>query len=66
MVILSIIIILLNNAKNVFFYLRYVLLKEKNMLLTMEQACKDESEYFPNPERIDKVSRYILYQNLLY
>lgn len=33
----------------------YVLLKERNMLLTMEQAAKDEVELFPNPERIDKV-----------
>lgn len=37
------------------YFHRYILLKEKNMLLTMEQACKDESELFPNPERIDKV-----------
>ncbi|KAH9376287.1 hypothetical protein HPB48_015013 [Haemaphysalis longicornis] len=34
----------------------YVLLKERNMLLTMEQAAKDEVELFPNPERIDKAS----------
>ncbi|XP_068223888.1 large ribosomal subunit protein uL29m [Palaemon carinicauda] len=33
----------------------YVLLKEKNMLLTMEHACKVEYRIFPNPERIDKV-----------
>lgn len=33
----------------------YVLLKEKNMLLTMEHACKEEYRLFPNPERIDKV-----------
>ncbi|XP_071520129.1 large ribosomal subunit protein uL29m [Panulirus ornatus] len=33
----------------------YVLLKEKNMLLTMEHACKEECRLFPNPERIDKV-----------
>ncbi|XP_076036392.1 mitochondrial ribosomal protein L47 isoform X2 [Oratosquilla oratoria] len=33
----------------------FVLLKEKNMLLTMEYACKEENELFPNPERIDKV-----------
>ncbi|KAL7636958.1 UNVERIFIED_CONTAM: hypothetical protein RMT77_012716 [Armadillidium vulgare] len=33
----------------------YVLLKEKNMLLTMEDACKREYRLFPNPERIDKV-----------
>ncbi|XP_014227035.1 39S ribosomal protein L47, mitochondrial [Trichogramma pretiosum] len=34
----------------------YVLLKERNMLLTMEHACKEEYEIFPNPERIDKVA----------
>ncbi|XP_043507359.1 39S ribosomal protein L47, mitochondrial isoform X1 [Frieseomelitta varia] len=33
----------------------YVLLKERNMLLTMEEIYKQEHKYFPNPERIDKV-----------
>lgn len=33
----------------------YVLLKEKNMLLTMEYECKQQVELFPSPERIDKV-----------
>ncbi|XP_014207371.1 39S ribosomal protein L47, mitochondrial [Copidosoma floridanum] len=33
----------------------YVLLKEKNMLLTMEHACNEAYELFPNPERLDKV-----------
>ncbi|XP_050315181.1 39S ribosomal protein L47, mitochondrial-like [Anthonomus grandis grandis] len=33
----------------------YVLLKEKNMLLTMEEECKDQTMLFPSPERIDKV-----------
>ncbi|KZC08750.1 PREDICTED: 39S ribosomal protein L47, mitochondrial [Dufourea novaeangliae] len=33
----------------------FVLLKERNMLLTMEEAYKQKMEYFPNPERIDKV-----------
>lgn len=33
----------------------FVLLKEKNMLLTMEHACNEEYQLFPNPERIDKV-----------
>lgn len=33
----------------------FVLLKEKNMLLTMEHECNDKLEMFPNPERIDKV-----------
>lgn len=32
-----------------------MLLKERNMLMTMEEACKDENEIFPNPERLDKV-----------
>ncbi|KAJ9600854.1 hypothetical protein L9F63_000966 [Diploptera punctata] len=33
----------------------YILLKEKNMLLTMEEECKQQVRLFPNPERIDKV-----------
>lgn len=33
----------------------YVLLKERNMLYTMEQECNDKVRLFPNPERIDKV-----------
>jgi len=33
----------------------YVLLKERNMLLTMEDAYKEEYVAMPNPERIDKV-----------
>ncbi|VDO94495.1 unnamed protein product [Soboliphyme baturini] len=33
----------------------YVLLKERNMLYTMEQAAKDSVELFPSPERIYKV-----------
>lgn len=33
----------------------YVLLKERNMLLTMEHECNYKMEMFPNPERIDKV-----------
>lgn len=33
----------------------YVLLKERNMLYTMEHECKDKMKLFPNPERIDKV-----------
>jgi large subunit ribosomal protein L47 len=33
----------------------YVLLKERNMLYTMEQECKEQVRLFPNPERIDKV-----------
>ena len=33
----------------------YILLKEKNMLLTMEYESKDKHRLFPSPERIDKV-----------
>uniref|UniRef100_A0AC35F8W2 Large ribosomal subunit protein uL29m n=1 Tax=Panagrolaimus sp. PS1159 TaxID=55785 RepID=A0AC35F8W2_9BILA len=33
----------------------YVLLKEKNMLLTMEHAYKIRHKMFPNPERLDRV-----------
>merc|ERR1719259_1073246 len=33
----------------------YVLLKERNMLLTMEEAYKEELKHIPNPERMDKV-----------
>lgn len=33
----------------------FVLLREKNSLLTMQEAYKDEFEFFPNEERIDKV-----------
>lgn len=33
----------------------FVLYKERNMLYTMQEAAKNESEIFPSPERIDKV-----------
>ncbi|CAK1553807.1 unnamed protein product [Leptosia nina] len=33
----------------------YVLLKERNMLYTMEHECNVNVRLFPNPERIDKV-----------
>lgn len=33
----------------------FVLYKERNMLYTMKEASKQESEIFPSPERIDKV-----------
>ncbi|XP_050428636.1 39S ribosomal protein L47, mitochondrial [Adelges cooleyi] len=33
----------------------FILLKERNMLLTMEHECKSQFELFPNPERINKV-----------
>ena len=34
---------------------RYVLLKERNMIMTMEEEYKSQSELFPNPERLEKV-----------
>lgn len=34
---------------------RYVLLKERNMILTMEEEYKRQCELFPNPERLEKV-----------
>lgn len=33
----------------------YILLKERNMLMTMEHECNDKLEIFPSPERLDKV-----------
>lgn len=33
----------------------FVLLKERNMLLTMEEDAKNECRLFPSPERMDKV-----------
>lgn len=33
----------------------YVLLKERNMLYTMEHECNENVRLFPSPERIDKV-----------
>ncbi|XP_038210632.1 39S ribosomal protein L47, mitochondrial [Zerene cesonia] len=33
----------------------YILLKERNMLYTMEHECDSKVRLFPNPERIDKV-----------
>lgn len=33
----------------------FVLLKERNMLLTMELECNEKMELFPSPERLDKV-----------
>ncbi|CAF1206609.1 unnamed protein product, partial [Didymodactylos carnosus] len=33
----------------------YVLLKERNVLLTMEEEFRYQHELFPNPERIDKI-----------
>lgn len=39
-----------------FINLRYVLLKEKNMLLTLQQESKRQRIQMPSPERIRKVS----------
>ncbi|KAM7362817.1 mitochondrial ribosomal protein L47 [Cochliomyia hominivorax] len=33
----------------------YILLKERNMLLTMEHECNDQMELFPSPDRLNKV-----------
>ena len=41
--------------KKIIFYFRYILLKERNMLLTMEHNYKEEVLAMPNQERIDKV-----------
>ena len=46
------------------FVFRFVLLKERNMLLTMEEAYKQETEIMPNQERIDKVEESM--ENLEY
>jgi large subunit ribosomal protein L47 len=45
-----------------FIFVRFVLLKERNMLLTMEHESKEQTELFPSPERIDKVSNLIFYK----
>ena len=37
----------------------FVLLKERNMLLTMEEAYRDKWIAMPNPERIDKVGKQL-------
>ena len=39
----------------------YVLLKERNMLLTMAAAYEQEYTAMPNPERIDKVLHILTY-----
>lgn len=33
----------------------FILLKERNMLFTMEHECNEKVELFPSPERLDKV-----------
>ena len=38
----------------------YVLLKERNMLLTMAHEAQVTHEYFPNPERQDKVDQSMI------
>ena len=45
--------------------LRYVLLKERNMVMTMKQAHDYEREPFANPERLDKVQKIVPHQYLL-
>ena len=37
----------------------YVLLKERNRLLTMEEEYRHQHELFPSPERVDKVNKSI-------
>lgn len=39
----------------------FILLKERNMLKTMEHECDDKFELFPNPERLDKVRFCLVY-----
>ncbi|CAG9853880.1 unnamed protein product [Phyllotreta striolata] len=34
----------------------YILLKERNMLLTMEEESKQQVRLFPSPERLDKIA----------
>ena len=46
----------LNLSQRLFCNFRYILLKERNMLLTMEHAYKEAVQPMPNEERIDKVS----------
>lgn len=41
----------------------YVLLKERNMVMTMEEEYKRQCELFPNPERLEKVEESM--ENLL-
>lgn len=38
----------------------FVLLKERNMLLTMAHEAQEQKEYFPNPERQDKVDQSMI------
>ena len=38
-----------------YLLIRYVLLKERNRLLTMEEEYRYQYELFPSPERVDKV-----------
>jgi hypothetical protein len=37
-----------------------LIVQERNMLLTMEQAYKESYQAMPNPERIDKVTKFCL------
>ena len=38
----------------------YVLLKERNMLMTMKDQAKDQLELFPSPERLDRVEQSMI------
>jgi large subunit ribosomal protein L47 len=38
----------------------YVLLKERNMLMTMKDAAKEENELFASPERLDRVEQSMI------
>lgn len=44
---------------NISHYCRYVLLKERNMLLTMQEACVQKACRMPNPDRIEKVAEVV-------
>ena len=56
-------IIFLVTLMFIFMFVRFILLKERNMLLTMEHECREQTELFPNPERIDKVSNLVCISN---
>lgn len=44
-----------NKSSSDLHKLWYILLKERNMLMTMEDECKRLNRLFPSPERVDKV-----------
>ena len=53
----SFIVVLWSTCHDVSY--RFVLLKERNMLLTTLQAYEDATEQMPNEERIGKVEMYM-------